>query len=47
MTFGPAETPSDWVPTSTPVSARFHRGHFERVAGHFFEFRVVNRNSSG
>src|SRR6516162_5850951 len=24
-----------------------HPGHFERVAGHFFESRVVNRNSSG
>src|SRR5262249_15886477 len=25
----------------------FHRSHFERVAGHFFEFRVTNRYSSG
>jgi hypothetical protein len=24
-----------------------HRGHFERVAGHFFELGVVNRSPSG
>ena len=46
-TSGPAETPSDWMTTSTPLSARFTVGHFERVANHFFELGVVNRNSSG
>src|SRR5216117_3702802 len=24
-----------------------HRGHLERIAGHFFELGVVDRNSSG
>ena len=43
----PAETPSDWVTTSTPVSARFTVAISSASPAHFFELWVVNRNSSG
>jgi hypothetical protein len=41
-----AETPSAWVTTSTSGQRALNRGHLERVAGHFFELGVGNRNSS-
>jgi len=47
MISGPTETPSDWMTTSIPVSARLHGGHLEGVAGHFFQLGVVDANSPG
>src|SRR5215813_12340470 len=45
--FGPgrkAERLGDEINSSRRA---LHGGHFERVAGHFFELGMVNRNSSG
>jgi hypothetical protein len=33
--------------SATSAQRAFHLGHLERVASHFFELGVVNRNSSG
>jgi hypothetical protein len=45
--FGPGRNAERLDDDIDSAQRTLHRGHFERVAGHFFELGVVNSNSSG
>jgi hypothetical protein len=45
--FGPGRNAERLGDNIDSAQRSLHRGHLERVAGHFFELGVINRDSSG
>jgi len=45
--FGPGRNAERLDDDIGSAQCALHRGHLERIPGHFFELGVVNRNSSG